>query len=64
MFQFVVTYTQDPQEEKGLGDTENSPVSQICKRTMVSVSESTTRFVRKLAPTVDVIWDGLKAPLQ
>lgn len=31
---------------------------------MVSVSESTTRLVRKLAPTVDVICEGLKAPLQ
>jgi len=39
-------------------------VSQICRRTTVSVSESTTRLVRKLAPTVEVIWAGLKAPLQ
>jgi hypothetical protein len=30
----------------------------------VSVSESTTRLVRKVAPTVDVICAGLKAPLQ
>jgi len=40
------------------------PVSHICNRTTVSVSLSTTRLVRKLAPTVDVIWDGLKDPLQ
>jgi hypothetical protein len=31
---------------------------------MVSVSLSVTRFVVKLAPTVDVVCDGLKAPLQ
>jgi len=39
-------------------------VSHICNRTTVSVSVSTTRFVRKEAPTVEVICDGLKAPLQ
>lgn len=33
----------------------NKPVSQIWSRTTVSVSESTTRLVRKLAPTVEVI---------
>lgn len=42
----------------------NLPVSQICKRTSVSVSVSTTRFVMKEAPTVEVTWEGLKAPLQ
>lgn len=31
---------------------------------MVSVSVSTTRLVKKLAPTVDVICEGLNAPLQ
>lgn len=40
------------------------PVSQIWRRTTVSVSVSTTRLVMKLAPTVDVTWSGLKAPLQ
>lgn len=40
------------------------PVSQICNRTTVSVSVSITRFVIMLAPTVEVIWAGLKAPLQ
>lgn len=30
----------------------------------MSVSLSTTRFVMKLAPTVLVVWAGLKAPLQ
>lgn len=33
-------------------------VSQICSRTTVSLSSSTTRFVRKLAPTVDVVLAG------
>jgi hypothetical protein len=42
----------------------DSPVSQICKRTTVSVSVSTTRLVRKLAPTVEVICEGTKAPWQ
>ena len=46
------------------GRERDVPVSQICSRTTVSVSESTTRFVMKLAPTVDVTCDGLKAPLQ
>lgn len=40
------------------------PVSHICNRTTVSVSLSTTRLVIKLAPTVEVICEGLKAPLQ
>lgn len=40
------------------------PVSQICNRTTVSVSVSITRLVIMLAPTVEVIWAGLKAPLQ
>lgn len=40
------------------------PVSQICRRTVVSESPSTTRLVMKEAPTVDVIWEGLKLPLQ
>lgn len=39
-------------------------MSQICRRTTVSESESTTRFARKLAPTVEVIFAGSKAPLQ
>lgn len=39
-------------------------MSQIWSRTTVSVSLSTTRLVMKLAPTVDVSWDGWKAPLQ
>lgn len=39
-------------------------VSHICRRTWVSVSESTTRFVMKEAPTVLVICEGSKAPLQ
>lgn len=43
---------------------EGLPVSHICKRTTVSESESTTRFVRKLAPTVDVTFDGSNWPLQ
>lgn len=30
----------------------------------MSESLSTTRLVKKLAPTVDVIWAGLKEPLQ
>ena len=47
-----------------LGNEENVPVSQICRRTTVSESESTTRLVMKLAPTVEVIEAGLKAPLQ
>ena len=46
------------------GSASDVPVSQICRRTVVSVSPSTTRLVRKLAPTVDVIWAGLKEPLQ
>lgn len=40
------------------------PVSQICSRTTVSVSLSTTRLVMKLAPTVEVVCEGVKAPLQ
>jgi hypothetical protein len=43
---------------------EDLPVSQICKRTVVSVSLSTTRLVKKLAPTVEVVVSGLHAPLQ
>lgn len=53
--------------EKERGEEErdlNLPVSHICNRTTVSVSLSTTRFVRKLAPTVEVTWAGSKAPLQ
>ena len=42
----------------------NIPVSHICNRTTVSVSVSITRLVIMLAPTVEVIWAGLKAPLQ
>lgn len=42
----------------------NIPVSHICSRTTVSVSVSTTRLVMKEAPTVEVICEGLKAPLQ
>lgn len=39
-------------------------MSQICSRTTVSVSLSTTRLVMKLAPTVEVSWEGWNAPLQ
>ena len=42
-------------DEEGREEKEkNLPVSQICKRTSVSVSVSTTRLVMKEAPTVEV----------
>lgn len=51
-------------EENKEKEEEDVPVSHICNRTVVSVSLSTTRLVRKLAPTVLVIWLGSNAPLQ
>ena len=49
----------------GRGIRQNDvPVSQIWSRTIVSESASATRLVRKLAPTVLVVWLGSKLPLQ
>jgi hypothetical protein len=36
-------------------------VSHICNRTVVDVSISTTRFVKKDAPMVEVVVGGVKA---